>query len=222
MKGRKIFFPDEKTFPYSVRGNEIDLSLQTAQLLLALKYVGSSAFCAIRLTKRGSEPVLRFEFNFVDSMSCLVVHDIPVEILRTELVWTEPALPSAESKTILAHPVRRIASHLDHLKGMGISEVLVRVEAEPDFAKVKFSGICDAVTVAIVVPKQPVFSPHESDAQVSLSLTGLLFILTRVANVNDACKCLLLVSEAKYMSVWLQLPNELGAIAAVTPAILVG
>lgn len=196
-------------FTTSIRANEIDLVIPTSQFLLVLKYIGSSVFCCMRLTKRPSDgiAVLRFEFQFNDS-NYLVVHDVPVEILlQNSANWTEPALPEPTSKSLF--PSRKVlATYAEKFSNMGLTEVYLEMVN----GDCKLSGLCQAVKVAIRIPTN-----SDALAAVSISLKGLLFALSRI---GDSGKCIICVCNDKYLSIWSQLPNDIGVVAAVTPAIL--
>ena len=210
------------------------MSVGTQALLLVLKYVGQAVLCSMRLTKRGGEPVLRFEFNFVDSGNSLVVHDVPVEILRSELAWAEPLLPDADTKLVLSFPVRKLTSHVERLKHMGINEVGITVLNHVVFSDIKIVGMCDSVKTELVIQKQQVYpsvqngnlpmsnlDEPDSLTEINVTAKGLAFILGRIASLSDSSKCVIMASETKYLSAWVQLPNQYGNIAAVTPAILI-
>ena len=210
----------------SLRANEIDLAVSTESLLMVLKYVGQAVFCAMRLTRRESEPVLRFEFNFVDAGNSLVIHDVPVEVLRSEFVWSEPALPDPDAKIVLTQSTKQLAHFVDRIKHMGVSEVKVVIENRGSIADLKLTGVCDAVRTTVCMHKQPLVIDGEEQVdspdvtQVHLTLTGLLFLLSRLSAPTLTNRCILMASEDKYVSAWVALPNRFGSMAAVTPAII--
>lgn len=219
----------------SLKDNQIDLGVPTQALIMVLRYVAQSVHCTMRLTKRnGSEPVLRFEFNFVDSGNCLVVHDVPIEVIKQdEAIWSEPLIPDADTRIVLVFPIKRIMSYLDHIRHMDPeSKLEVRFENFVSFANMSISCACESVRTRLNVPNQQVFNPARSDenaaltgpsiSDVCLSLKGFLYTLDRVSTLSDSCKCLLLASENKYLSLWIQLPNQYGSVAAITPAIIIG
>jgi hypothetical protein len=181
----------------------------------------------MRLTKR-EIPVFRFEFNFADSGNCLVVHDIPVEILRQdELAWSEPLIPESDSRVIMLYPLKRIKSYLERLKSMNATDMRVVFDNHPQFANVILACSCDSVKTNLKINKQPVFSPEvltEADegshvtSEVQIPVRGLIFIIDRILTLAETCKCLILASENKYLSAWIQLPHQYGSVAVITPA----
>ena len=208
----------------SIRDNEIDLTVSAAALVLVFRHVGASLFCAMRLTKRGSEPVLRFEFNFADSGNCLVVHDVPVEILRSELIWSEPVLPDPDTRLIMTHSTRKLWQCLERLKQMGVADVQASFIDRAAAMDLRITGACDSVKTTVFIPNQSVFG-HQATAlaptQLDLTLTGLSFVFGRASAVSETSRCVLMSCNAKYLSAWIQLPNQYGSLAAVTPAIFV-
>lgn len=219
----------------SLRDNIIDMAIPTQSLIMVLRYVAQSIQCTMRLTKRNMvEPVLRFEFNFVDSGNCLVVHDVPVEVLKQdEFIWTEPLIPDADTRIVLSYPLKRIVSYMDQTRHMDPeSKVNVRFENFVAFSNMTVSCACESVRSRLKIANQQVFQPTqtaEADirtgpcvSEVWLTLRGILYALDRVVLLSETCKCLLLASENKYVSLWVQLPNQFGSVAAITPAIILG
>lgn len=210
----------------SLRANEIDLAVATASLLMVMKYVGMAVFCAMRLTRRDTEPVIRFEFNFMDSGDCLVVHDVPVEVLRSEFAWAEPALPDPDSKIVLTQSTKRLAQFIDRVKHMGVTEVKLEIENGGSIADLKLTGTCDSVRTTVCVHRQPLVIESEQaidspdKTHVQLTVSGILFLFSRLANATLTNRCILMACEDKYLSAWVALPNQYGSIAAVTPAII--
>ena len=184
----------------SLRNNEIDLLLPTAQLVLVTKYLASSLFCAIRLTKRGGEmAVIRFEFNFADSGNSLVVHDVPAELGKGG--WSEPLLPDPTATAVLDRGWP--GCHIDRLAAMGVSQVRLCI------------GSALGLTAEGGGVSLTMGATDGGDNHVTVSLKGLSFVLNRLpARVS----CLAALCPAKYFSVWLQFP--MGALVAVTPGIM--
>jgi len=219
----------------SLKDNQIDLGISTQSLIMVLRYVAQRIQCTMRLTKRnGTEPVMRFEFNFVDSGNCLVVHDVPVEVLKLEeAIWSEPLIPDADTRIVLRHPIKSIVTFLEHIRHMDPEGKLeIQFENFASFANMSVSCACESVRTRLRIPNQQVFDhTHQGQSQASLgptasgaclSVKGLLYTLDRVSTLSESCKCLLLASENKYLSLWIQLPNQFGSVAAITPAIILG
>ena len=201
--------------------------MSSKALALVLKYVGMSAFCAMRLTKRSStEPIVRFEFNFIDTGNCLVVHDLPVEVLRSELAWSEPVLPDPDSRCIISQPVKKLSNLIDRLKQMGLNDITVDIDQSGSFANVNLGGVRDAIQARVTLHRQPLMQLDDANenrpdiVHVTLTLSGLSFVLGRALAIGHMSRCVMMACEDKYLSVLLQLPNRYGSIAAVTPAII--
>lgn len=218
----------------SLRDNMIDVSITTQSLIMVLRYVAQSVQCTMRLTKRnGSEPILRFEFNFVDSGNCLVVHDVPIGIVKQEeSIWSEPLIPDADTRLVLSYPIKRILTHLEQIRHMDPDvRVGIRFVNFASFSNMSVECTCESVRTKLKVPNQQIFQPVQQDenqthpgpiiSDVCIMLRGILFALERVSSLNDTCKCLLLASANKYLSFWIQLPNQYGSVAAITPAVLI-
>ena len=218
----------------SLRDNFIDVSIPTQSLIMVLRYVAQSVQCTMRLTKRnGSEPIMRFEFNFVDSGNCLVVHDVPIEIIKQEeSIWSEPLIPDADTRLVLSYPVRRILVHLEQIRHMDPdARIGIRFENFASFSNISLECTCESVRTKLKVPNQQVFQPTQTDenrmtgvpviSDVCIMLKGIIFALERVSSLNDTCKCLLLASANKYLSFWIQLPNQYGSVAAISPAVII-
>ena len=209
----------------SLRDNEIDLALPASLVVMAFKYVSASVFCAMRLTKRDQAPVLRFEFNFMDSGNALVVHDVPVEILRSELVWMEPVLVEPDCRLVLSHPLKKLAQYIDRLKQMGIAEVAIDIHNRDSFFDIRLSGASDSLKTSFLITQQSRASTPSDDepsvTQLALTIKGLSFILAKVSPMADSARCMVMASDSRYLSTWLQLQNQLGGIASVSPAIIV-
>lgn len=214
----------------SLRDNQIDIAISTQALITVMKYVSQSVLCTMRLTRRSGEPVLRFEFNFVDSGSCLVVHDIPVQVLRQdEFTWFEPLIPDADTRLILGFPVKKVLAYLERLRAMDAGQVQVLFENQPLAVNMRLTCSCNSTKTTFSILNQPVFKTSQLDrdidglesSEVNLTLKGFTYVLERVSALTDTCKCLLLACENKYLSLWIQLPNQYGSVAAITPAIII-
>jgi hypothetical protein len=211
----------------SLRSNRIDLAMPAASLALVFKYVATSLFCAMRLTKRGAEPILRFELNFLDAGNCLVVHDVPVEVLRPELAWAQPVLPDPDARVLLPPSAKRLNQFLDKARQMGISDVAAEITTAPNsMAELALVGVCDSVkaTIALknlVTPTQVATgSTARALTTVHLTASGVSFVLAKVLATPQTCSCVFIAGDSKYVSVWIELPNQYGSIVAITPAIL--
>jgi hypothetical protein len=208
----------------SLRNNCIDLAISCPALLLVFKYISTSVFCAMRLTKRDdNEPILRFEFNFLDAGNCLVVHDIPVEVLRPEFAWAQPVLPDPEARLLVSSShIKKIIQYLDRARQMGVSDVTLEICS----ANLALIGVCESVKAALSInnlPSQNTTTTTEENLLVSvhLTLTGISFALTKLLSITPACRCVLMASGSKYLSAFIQLPNHYGSFAAITPAIMI-
>jgi len=209
----------------SLRHNVIDLAVATNSLLFVLKYMSSCVFCAIRLSKREHGPVLRFEFNFIDTGNCVVVHDIPVEVLLAEASWSEPILADPETQLALSHTSRKLSPLIDKWRHLGVTECSVSLVRNHLSTEIRLSGASDSAKVTLVWSNSsPTTEPKNSsdetdDITLSMALTGLAFVFSKVAQLPNA-RPVLMASESKYLSVWLQLPYSFGVVAAVSPAII--
>lgn len=206
--------------------NEIDVAISGKAFSLVLRYVALCVFCAMRLTKRNNEPVIRFEFNFLDTGNCLVVHDLPIEVLRPEFAWSEPTLPDPDSRLVLTQPMRKLSLFIERLRQMGVPEIAVTISHSETFADIRLSGVSDSIRTSVRVHKQPHLPPttelgdFPDVVQITVTLSGFSFILSRLSSVDQMSRCLIMVSEEKYLSVLSQLPNQLGCVACITPAII--
>jgi hypothetical protein len=151
---------------------------------------------------------------------------LPVEVLRPEFAWSEPTLPDPDSRLVLTQPMRKLSHFIERLRQMGVPEIGVTISHSEAFADIRLSGISDSVRTSVRVHKQPLLDQTRElgeipDAvQITVTLSGFSFILSRLSSVDQMSRCLIMVSEEKYLSVLSQLPNQLGCVACITPAIL--
>jgi hypothetical protein len=209
----------------SVRKNVIDLAVSTNSLLFVLKYISSCVFCAIRLSKRDGGPILRFEFNFVDTGNCVVVHDIPVEVLNSDTAWSEPILADPDVQLALTHKTLRLPLMLEKWKHLGVAECAITLVNRESAVGINLIAQTDSAKVTVMLTEysqnnEPKFA-QEGTGSITLNMTlsGLCFIFTKLANLSTT-KAVLMASQSKYASVWLQLPYSYGVVAAVSPAII--
>ena len=209
----------------SVRNNHINIALSTSALTMVLKYTSVCVFCAMRLTKRDGDPVFRFEFNFIDTGNCLVFHDIPVEVLRQECAWSEPLLPDPSVHLILNQSCRRLPTLIEKLRHMGITEMSVDITTAGSCADIALVAESESSRATLHIKGNNILgSPDEIESvpprtQITVTLSGFAFILAKLTMDNN--RCMLMACESKYLSIWIQLPQQYGIVAAVTPAVLV-
>jgi hypothetical protein len=212
----------------SLRGNEIDMAIPPKALLMVLKYVSQSVLCSMRLTKRETEPMLRFEFSFLDSPhSSLVVHDIPVEILKAELAWIEPqGIPEPDVKLIMKYPTRRIVGVMEKWKHAGINETRISAACNhsQNNCKVVLVGENNSTSVTLAIPNQSIVVEGRTpiaDVSVTVSSPGLAFLLGHVLTPNaDPALSMITLTHNRMVAIWIQLPNGAGIVRAYCPAIL--
>jgi hypothetical protein len=211
----------------SLRQNEIDLALPTSAILMVLKYTTTCVFCATRLTKRDSEPVLRFEFNFIDTGNSLVFHDIPVEVLRLGSVWSEPVLPDPTVHISLNTSFKRTGVLFDRLKHMGMSDACIKIIKQDSVSDIMLVSESESSRASFVIHGSTLVQgsgelPGQTQTtEISVTLSGIAFVLSKVAAPGNL-RCMLMACENRYVSAWVQLPQRYGVVAAVTPALLTG
>ncbi len=211
----------------SLRENKIDIAISPKPLLLVLKYVGQAVLCSMRLTKRNEEPVLRFEFNFIDSPhSSLVLHDIPVEILKTEAAWKEPnTLPSPDCKLLLKYPVKRLIQFMEKFRHAGVCETgfEITLNANNNSCDLAISGKSDSNhKMKLSIPNQSTVPGmrqlSNSMVSVTVSVVALTFLLTHVQAFSDPSLSLIMLTADRVITTWTQIPNGYGCIRAFSPA----
>lgn len=209
----------------SLRDNSIDIAIPPKPLLLVLKYVSQAVLCSMRLTKRNDEPVLRFEFNFIDAPhSSLVLHDIPVEMLKSESAWKEPdTLPNPDYKFVLKYPAKRLIHIVDKFRHAGVNQISFSVRPNTNNScDVCVSGHSDSSQFNVMIPNQSTVSGSRqipvSPLNVNLTPAALSFLLGNLLTFSDPSLSLVMVTAHRVIATWTQLPNGIGCIRAFSPA----
>jgi hypothetical protein len=162
----------------------------------------------------------------MDTGNSLVFHDIPVEVLRLGAAWSEPILPDPTVHMSLNPSFRKFSAFIDRLKHMGMTDVRVSISKVDSFADITLVTESESSRASIVIYGNPLVGGPDDISritpvtQVTLTLSGFGFILGKVASPGNF-RCMLMAREHMYLSIWIQLPQQYGIIAAVTPAILV-
>jgi len=115
---------------------------------------------------------------------------------------------------------------------MNVMDVRIVFENYPQFANVIFESACDSVRTNFRIDNQPVFSAGNTGdvsssenqvvtSEVRVPLKGFLFMLDKIMLLSESCRCLILASENKYFSAWIQLPSQYGSVAAISPAFII-
>lgn len=208
----------------SLRNNEIDVAVSTESLAFVLKYMTVCVFCCMRLSKRETDPVLRFELSFVDTGNCCVIHDIPAEVLRPDASWSEPILVDPGFHVSVGHSIPRLGACFDRLKHMGITDATLEIRREGALAKIELLFNSDSTSARLSLYNNsysdvPSHFATESVTRVALTLSGVRFLLAKNALLGSG-KCILMASENRYVSTVLPIQAEYGSIVAVSPAII--
>jgi hypothetical protein len=206
-----------------MRNNEVDLAVPTGAILFVLKYMTSCVFCSMRLSKNGTKPILRFEFNFVETGNSIVVHDIPVDVLRPENSWSEPLLPDPQIQIELRTPSRKLTSYIDRLKRAGVHAIRVETRDRDGVADILLQGVSDSALATLSLRKNRVISREIQHIALdsvcsTVPSSGLGFIFSRVG-ATSAVRCILMICQHKYISVLVQLLNNYGLVGVVSPAL---
>jgi Hus1-like protein len=204
----------------SIRGDLIDMTVLTGNLIATLKHAARAKQVTLRLSRGAAQDEimvveLRFTAGDAAQEKLLVLQNMPVSIVRDPgSIKDEPRLPDPTCKFELLG-LSRLREVLDKMKVFKIASCEVSLSPETELI---VTGSSDGVSVEATFGEIPVLQGGEASA--SFPVAKLSLLVSHFSGLPvSGCTAALLADEF-YLCLFTGLESGLGSFTAILPALI--